>query len=956
MAKKKGGVTSEQWDSVIKITQEYDFDPKIAQEMAAASDSFKKNLVRGAVAIHDSVQFSKREVEKMMAKQRQFSKEEMALKGRTDKGAERDRVRLLKLQKQEIQGIERLAQAREDLAREGASAARRSKTDRLSGALGAPGTLAQAVRGADFSLLSRMGNALAARAAHNTQEGKGGKANTVMGLGGAGLMKAGVIGAAAYGLYNVVMDITDSLATLNKSIMQAGISIGSYASGGGAGAAFREVRQSGIGGDGALGFLNKWNMDAETHFGILGSFEKTGYDLKEMTAGLETATERMERFREVSERAVVYGTLGFESAEEAATHMADAMDDLSVSLDSVSEKMAAVYAHAVDSGFGTKRFFSTVLQATAGMSMYNIRLEETAGLLAKLGKFMSSKEAGKLLQGLVSWGTGLSTEDSVKVGTIVGDKFLQKLYKGATDASVRELFQAIGDNPAFLDSAARHAGVEGGMTSANLVDRLKAMSPDQLAAFSAYVKATGDGTGRALDRLTQFIDTDNESQRLANISLLSPADFLALQIKAATHGSNRQLHDVMNQEGVEGVMRLKGMSGKSEADIRALAEFTKGAADAFTAMQKLIGQELSPEVAAWHARKWGLGIKDSKVVGARMSGDSIEYGDPIGSVEDYYSHAAALQDLSKLEDENTRLAREIASATTTMSDTLSRAVSGVFADIAAGIEGLFQWFTKDSLKEDDFFTQMGKFDFVGALSNARKDIDTEAKEMERLNGLIANAPLGGERDELIAQRAAVARRLTARRGLEDRLRSGQAAHKMVAMGATPQEALKAHPGIWSLYDMMGLSPTRTTVSGGGATDEYFTGEEAVGWGPGSKELIAAAGYSLSGALAARLTAMKPGGTFDPVGEMEKLNREYLRTSGKLKDIHPTEIRTQAEQMVAGTMRAPTPELEERALELRTLTGLLAKSAGVTINNNSVIAIPSETGLHKLIGELLNGKR
>ena len=124
----------------------------------------------------------------------------------------------------------------------------------------------------------------------------------------------------------------------------------------------------------AFTLKNVWGTTAKDHLEILGGFASAGVSFRQMKEGIAQAADGMKRLEEYTVAALTYSKLLGLSTQEMSSTMASYMEELGLTLEGVSGRFANITVAAKESGFATKRFFNMLLQATSGMSMYNVRL------------------------------------------------------------------------------------------------------------------------------------------------------------------------------------------------------------------------------------------------------------------------------------------------------------------------------------------------------------------------------------------------------------------------------------------------------------------------------------------------------------------------------------------------------------------------------------------------------
>ena len=246
---------------------------------------------------------------------------------------------------------------------------------------------------------------------------------SVMGQAGNFLTKLGpavlAIGAVAAGLVAIVGVLIEAdvkTKELNRTLMQTGSISGDVVNDlGSISENIDKVRHSFVGfgskivgGSDSLSgamldsfkFNQSWRTTAKDHLEILAQYSESGTTLKELMNLTKKNVSEMDKYREATTGALAFSKLLGLSTSEITTSFTKYMDQLGVNLQTIEEKFSGINMAARESGFGVKNFFSKVLEATSGLSMYNVRLEESAGLLVDLGKILGKEGAGDYLQQL----------------------------------------------------------------------------------------------------------------------------------------------------------------------------------------------------------------------------------------------------------------------------------------------------------------------------------------------------------------------------------------------------------------------------------------------------------------------------------------------------------------------------------------------------------------------------
>ena len=129
-------------------------------------------------------------------------------------------------------------------------------------------------------------------------------------------------------------------------------------------------------------------LTSKEYQGVLQKFAETGITWSKMAEGAEDVGKAYANH--VTRATTIARMFGLQ-LDAATESMANNMQELGQSVDSVAESFAVVGKYAQESGYGTKRFYNMVQQATSGMTMYNVRLEDTAALMMRLTRVLGMK-------------------------------------------------------------------------------------------------------------------------------------------------------------------------------------------------------------------------------------------------------------------------------------------------------------------------------------------------------------------------------------------------------------------------------------------------------------------------------------------------------------------------------------------------------------------------------------
>lgn len=181
---------------------------------------------------------------------------------------------------------------------------------------------------------------------------------------------------------------------------------------------------------------------------IISKANEMGLTFHEIESQLGKAGDKMSAYVELTRLALVYSkTLGVSQAD-IAEQTAVWMHDLGGGLKTVEEGFSTIFQAAMVSGVGVKRFFGFVTQATAGLAMYNVRIEEAAALIGELGEALGEAEAAEFVRGLAKGFADRSYTERFKTIIIAGQKDVSEIMGRSADNTARAFTEKFKGLPA----------------------------------------------------------------------------------------------------------------------------------------------------------------------------------------------------------------------------------------------------------------------------------------------------------------------------------------------------------------------------------------------------------------------------------------------------------------------------------------------------------------------------
>ena len=524
--------------------------------------------------------------------------------------------------------------------------------------------------------------------------GVGAKGDMVAGLGqflskmGPLIVGIGAVAGGLAALAKVILDSDAKVKELNKEILGSGLSISDFASDADhASGSLKHIRNAftGLVGSKAFDFVQEWGVTAKENLSILNSLASAGYAVNKQQIQSE------DTLRSITSTVMTYSKILGESNDKVASDMGDMMQELGTGLGGVRDRFADIADAARESGFGVKRFYGMVLQTTTGMSMYNVRLNQTVELLSKMGKMFGAKQGAEFVQSQMKGFRGSSTKERVVSGFKMGGKAgldiatgeahsgaaaLQKIFTDALNDTSTPAAKATG---AALAKAMADYGLGG--TPAEMAEKLSKMDQKQMQEIAVQLTAIKDTLGAKFTDLWKTAQGMNKG--IGNLQLSMTgwgavgtmlAKMKALQ--AIPGMGNIADVDYKNIPKNAALDELGGMSQDELDKIKQVAAAVRGLQFAFKS------GKASPQLMKMFNVESGAGGKLKSTV----TGEEI-------NIEDFdklFSNYADVQRKSEEEKKgqltrDQELAKATADATTGILDRMDSVVEGLLTSINSAV-------------------------------------------------------------------------------------------------------------------------------------------------------------------------------------------------------------------------------------------------------------------------------
>lgn len=390
-------------------------------------------------------------------------------------------------------------------------------------------------------------------------------------------------------------------------------------------------------------------------------------------------------------------------ATEVSQKMGEMMSNLNMSLDTVGDQFSELTQLAATSGYATKKFFGQVLELTAGQSMYNVRLAETAALLQDLQKALGAKDGFDLLQKILGTMSGKDMKTSIKEQAIRGDL---KKEKGQALKIMENMARTMMQNPSFkagILGASAKSGVDVDASSAKaLRDSLRKLTLDQRQRLVGAFEQNAKDNKEMMKGFSALKDYLLAVQAGKGGGLEGRASLAAFGGKLGPSFAMMQqlglLQKARKMGGGEGRSRLLaesfGLDLKQANDLSKYMDMLEGRLKTMTAdAKRRKGQAYSEEEQKKDLERYGMAY--ARDAAGKITGELIgKGGQKIRGMDDaIIANAESFQEKidPKKIDEQTLLARTIAAATTDMAKILGQISDGILTSIYQSLEKFYRF-------------------------------------------------------------------------------------------------------------------------------------------------------------------------------------------------------------------------------------------------------------------------
>ena len=452
----------------------------------------------------------------------------------------------------------------------------------------------------------------------------------VAGFGGA-LVAIAAVAGAVMALVKLFMDLNDRIVEMNKAIADTA-GIADFGIGGRpveAGQRFgQELETIRTQITDAASKINGFRVNAQDMFRVLGAMNEANYQFRKMREEIDRGAANMHDYADAAELAITYSKLFGIDLQMVGTNMGDLANDFGVGLGQIAEGLSTVHREAALSGFSTKRFYSTILEATSGMGFYAVRLEEAGKMLKYLSNIMGETAGVELFKSLTNTWTDATTEARLKQILLTGQAETARIFADVAEAEAEGIYADLTKN-----LSDKNLWEKAGITSgASLVKSLGKMGEEEREKLMAKLKRIGYEP-EMVQRMDNLIETiqagqGDLGQQVEAMGRVGPAATLAMLTQSQVF-SGRMLHRFIAEEGAPGRAAAEQVTGFSGKQLDALIDASRATAADLKSLRAIQGriqsgqQKIANEDMRAMAELYGAVVTQTgEIVGATFDSKS----------------------------------------------------------------------------------------------------------------------------------------------------------------------------------------------------------------------------------------------------------------------------------------------------------------------------------------------
>lgn len=489
---------------------------------------------------------------------------------------------------------------------------------------------------------------------------------------------------------------------------------------------------------------------------ILSEFNQAGLTYARMNAEIQKGTSHIKDFSDVTAIAITYSrNLGI-STSEAAQKMGEFAFETGMGLQDIAEQFSVITREAMQAGFATKRFYSTIVEVTSGMAFYGVRIDETAKLLKTFDSLLGEAVGTEAFKKIVGQYKDKGAQDRIRELILKDQQFAQEQFSKAFERQIRNLAKT-GDKLGLSEDDMRELLQLDEVQMSARLQQLGA-GPEEIQAFRR-ARLTGQAAGGDMGSMVRAMPFAGAGFDVAMASQATQVfggkriDEVLRNLSAGTAGA-AELEALTNVTGksLDELEKLGAMFTDMEAAMVNMRDIAKTEASERTPEQEKILMKYAKELGLFIDEQTGDILKgEADDQGKLIKGTEVAVKDALEAV----SETTTLGE-DQIKDQLTRdqeIATEISRNVTGVSEVLEQSTNRILERIYEAVMVIVDFLVSDEEQQRRAAQLKGAHEEA---KKAQEGAEQKRKELADAQGALAKAKQVGDEEAVKAAKEQLA--------------------------------------------------------------------------------------------------------------------------------------------------------------------------------------------------------
>lgn len=505
----------------------------------------------------------------------------------------------------------------------------------------------------------------------------------------------------------------------------------------------------------------KFRGTAKEQQEILSQLNQAGFTYARIRKEIEDTTTATKSYSDVTALALTYSkTLGISGSEAAQTLSQYALDT-GDTLENVAQQLSVITREASSAGFATKRFFSTISEATSGMAFYGVRVEETARLLKGFDSILGEQLGADTFKQLVNQYKDKGAQDRLRELILKDQDFAQEQFSKSFQRQIAALSRDLGGPGGPLDGVDMKKLLNQGEIPLTQELKRRGLKPEQINRMM-NARLVGKAAEGDMGSMVRGMGMGGQGFELALASQAGPVfggkridEVLRSMANGGAGAAEMAALESVTGKSLDQLEKLARLFTGAEADLGTLKTISKKMTDnvELTAEDVKAQKRIEKELDLFVDRQSGeirKGFRDAQGGLVRENAVAIKDAMDVVTQTPTEGESTMVEALNK----DQQIATEIAKNTSSLNSILEQTISAILNDIYDVIIGIADWLFRDDRG------RQREIELKRAEADRRKTLERDAKihrsELQMAQTELEKARQGGDTVQIAQMEKVVA--------------------------------------------------------------------------------------------------------------------------------------------------------------------------------------------------------